>query len=141
MIESFISAFHGGLGDSLQFSTLPEELYKQKGIVTYIWDKAFFRNPEICDLVWGKNPYIKGKKSGQWNIGDIPEIKFDNVAGNCILNWEILHGLNPVNKYPKIYYQPNKTDLSDFILVDISTISMEYDHSKLIELYVILKKN
>jgi len=135
MIESFISAYHGGLGDSLQFSTLPEELYKQKGIVTYIWDQAFFRNQEICNLVWGKNPYIKGIKSGKWNVGDTPEIKFENITGNCISNWEFLHGLNPVNKYPKIYYQPNKLDLSEFIIVDVSTISREYDQHRLFSVY------
>lgn len=135
MMEALISAYHGGLGDSLQFSTLPEELYNQKGITTYIWDQAFFRNPEIRELVWGKNPYIKGEKSGKWNTGDTPEIKFENLTGNCISNWELSHGLNPVNRYPKIYYQPNKLDLSDVILVDLSTITREYEHVKLLETY------
>ena len=134
-MEAFISAYHGGLGDSLQFSTLPEELYKQKGIITYVWEQAFFRNPEICELVWGKNPYIKGQKSGKWNAGDIPEIKFENLTGNCISNWEALHGLNPVNKYPKIYYQPNILDLSNVILVDLSTITREYEPDKLLGIY------
>ena len=134
-MEAFISAYHGGLGDSLQVSTLPEELYKQKGIITYVWDQAFFRNPEICELVWGKNPYIKGQKSGKWNAGDIPEIKFENLTGNCISNWEALHGLNPVNKYPKIYYQPNILDLSNVILVDLSTITREYEPDKLLGIY------
>ena len=61
-------------------------------------------------LVWGCNPYIKGVKSGHWNAGDIPEIRFTNENGyhSCIKNWEELHGLKPTNEYPKIYYEPKK---------------------------------
>ena len=104
MSDVLIAAYHGGLGDSLQFSTLPEEFSIQQGRDTFVWDRAFFRNPEIAQLVWGQNPYIKGVKGGKWNAGDIPEIKFENVAGNSIGSWEQLHGLEPRNKYPKIYY-------------------------------------
>lgn len=140
MSDVLIAAYHGGLGDNLQFSTLPEEFAVQQGRDTYVWDRAFFRNPEIAQLVWGTNPYIKGIKGGQWNAGDIPEIKFENVAGNSIASWEQLHGLEPVNKYPKIYYQPNKVDLKDVILVDISTITRDYDHKKLMEVYENIRK-
>ena len=66
MSDVFLKAFHGGLGDSLQFSTLPEEFAKQKGRKTYIVPDAPFRNQEIYDLVWGKNPYVLGKKEGEW---------------------------------------------------------------------------
>jgi len=140
MSDVLIAAYHGGLGDNLQFSTLPEEFAVQQGRDTYVWDRAFFRNPEIAQLVWGTNPYIKGIKGGQWNAGDIPEIKFENVAGNSIASWEQLHGLEPVNKYPKIYYQPNKVDLKDVILVDISTITRDYDHEKLLKVYEDIRK-
>ena len=47
MDDVILSAWHGGLGDSLQFSTLPEEFYKQQGRDTYILENAPFRNPEI----------------------------------------------------------------------------------------------
>lgn len=140
MSDVLIAAYHGGLGDNLQFSTLPEEFAVQQGRDTYVWDRAFFRNPEIAQLVWGTNPYIKGIKGGQWNAGDIPEIKFENVAGNSIASWEQLHGLEPVNKYPKIYYQPNKVDLKDVILVDISTITRDYDYEKLLKVYDDIRK-
>ena len=140
MSDVLIAAYHGGLGDNLQFSTLPEQFALQQGRDTYVWDRAFFRNPEVAQLVWGTNPFIKGVKGGQWNAGDIPEIKFENVAGNSIASWEQLHGLHPVSKYPKIYYQPNKVDLEDVILVDISTITRDYDHEKLMEVYENIRK-
>ena len=56
-----IKAYHGGLGDCLQFSTLPEQFSKQQGRDTYVLDESHFRNKEIYDLVWGCNPYIKGE--------------------------------------------------------------------------------
>ena len=51
MSDVILAAFHGGLGDNLQFSTLPEEFYKQQGRDTYISSQASFRNQEIYDLV------------------------------------------------------------------------------------------
>ena len=76
---------------------------------------------------------MKGIKEGDWNIGDIPEIEYSNVSGNCISNWEKLHGLEPVNKYPKIYYVPKTSlDYSDVYLVDFTSISINYDKEKLI---------
>jgi hypothetical protein len=108
MSDVILKSYFGGLGDSLQFSTLPEEFYKQQGRETYIQDGANFRNKEIYDLVWGMNPYVKGIKSGQWNAGDTPEIKVENHTGNWISNWEYLHGLEPKNIRPKIYYEPKK---------------------------------
>jgi hypothetical protein len=136
MSDVILSAYHGGLGDNLQFSTLPEEFFKQQGRETYIWSRSTFRNPEIYDLVWGHNPYIKGIKDGEWSAGDTPEIGHRNITGDCISNWEALHGLNPVNKYPKIYYQPKKIDeFSDVMIVDLSAISLAYDRNKILELY------
>lgn len=130
--EIFLAAYHGGLGDNLQFSTLPEQFAKQKNKKTYILESAKFRNPEIYDLVWGKNPYVIGKKQGNWNAGDTPDIKYYDILGNTIQNWEKFHNLIPVNKYPKIYYKPNKVnELNNVFLVDFSCISIEYDYYKL----------
>jgi len=132
MNDVILSAYHGGLGDSLQFTTLPEEFYKQQKRETYIWDKAKFRNPEIYELLWKCNPYIKGIKSGDWNAGDIPEIQYSNIAGNNISNWENLHGLKIKNKYPKIYYEPVKhSDVGDIFLVDFTCISIDYNVEQL----------
>lgn len=132
MSDIFLKSFFGGLGDCLQFSTLPEQFFKQQGRKTYILESAPFRNQEIYELVWGKNPYILGKKEGPWNAGDTPEIPYSNVAGNIISNWEKLHGLNPVNVYPKIYYEPEKhLDVKEIFIVDFSSISIDYDKNQL----------
>jgi len=141
MDDVILSAFHGGLGDNLQFSTLPEEFYKQQGRETYIWSQASFRNSEIYDLVWGHNPYVKGIKDGIWTAGDTPEIGHKTLISDCIMNWEALHGLEPTNKYPKIYYKPKKIyGFHNIILVDLSSISITYDSNEILELYNTIKK-
>lgn len=140
MNDVILSAYHGGLGDNLQFSTLPEEFFKQQGRETYIWSRSKFRNPEIYDLVWGTNPYIKGIKDGEWNAGDTPEIGYRRVADNFISNWEVLHGLQGVNKCPKIYYQPEKIDqFENVFIVDLSAISL-IGNDKVIDLYNAIKR-
>jgi|TARA_R100000030_G_scaffold49718_2_gene37530 hypothetical protein len=140
--DVFIASFHGGLGDSLQFSTLPEEFYKQKGRKTYVWGGATFRNQEIYDLVWGANPYVHGVKDGEWNAGDLPTIEYSNVAGTCISNWEQLHGLEPKNKFPKIYYEPFKVSgFRNNFLVDLSSISIDYDHKSLYDKFNSIKQS
>ena len=132
MEDVIIGAWHGGLGDSLQFSTLPEEFYKQQGRKTYLWASAPFRNQGIWQLVWRYNPYVLGSKEGERTAGDLPTIEYSNVAGNCISNWEQLHGLKPTNKYPKIYYKPKTLPGYDKVyLVDFTSISINYDPSLL----------
>ena len=141
MDDVILSAFHGGLGDNLQFSTLPEEFHKQQGRDTYIWSQASFRNQEIYDLVWGHNPYIKGIKDGTWTAGDTPEIGHKTIISDCIMNWEALHGLEPTNRYPKIYYKPKKIyGFHNILLVDLSSISITYDSKQILELYDTIKK-
>jgi len=128
MENVILKAYFGGLGDNLQLSTLPEEFYKQQGRETYIQDGANFRNKEIYDLVWGMNPYVKGVSSGNWNAGDTPEIVISNCNNNWINSWESAHGLEPKNKYPKIYYKPNKIkEYQDVILVDFTATSLKFD--------------
>jgi len=140
MSDVILAAFHGGLGDNLQFSTLPEEFHKQQGRDTYISSQASFRNQEIYDLVWGCNPYIKGIKEGDWSAGDTPD-RHRVIESDCISNWEALHGLKPTNKYPKIYYEPEKiSSFDNVILVDLSSISITYDAEKILKLYDAVKK-
>ena len=138
MSDVFLKAWHGGLGDALQFSTLPEEFYKQQGRTTYIVEDAPFRNPEIYDLVWDKNPYVHGKKAGVWNAGDLAEIPYQQLCmdgkgtGNMISNWELFHGLKPVNTHPKIYYEPEIHDgFKDVFIVDYSSTTIDYDQNEL----------
>ena len=138
MSDVFLKAWHGGLGDALQFSTLPEEFYKQQGRKTYIVEDAPFRNPEIYDLVWDKNPYVHGKKAGVWNAGDLAEIPYQQLCmdgkgtGNMISNWELFHGLKPVNTHPKIYYEPEMHDgFKDVFIVDYTSTTIDYDQNEL----------
>ena len=56
MSDVYLKAWQGGLGDALQFSTLPEEFSKQQNRKTYIVADAPFRNEGIYDLVWDKIP-------------------------------------------------------------------------------------
>ena len=130
MKDIFIASYFGGLGDSLQFSTLPE-LFSKAGHNVYVWDQAYFRNPEIKELVWNSNPYIKGTKSGEWSAGDLP-LLHKVVHKNCISNWEMLHGFEPTNVYPKIYYQvEEQRGYEDVVLVDFTSITVKYEIDKL----------
>ena len=138
MSDVFLKAWPGGLGDELQFSTLPVEFYKQQGRKTYIVEDAPFRNPEIYDLVWDKNPYVHGKKAGVWNAGDLAEIPYQQLCmdgkgtGNMISNWELFHGLKPVNTHPKIYYEPEMHDgFKDVFIVDYTSTTIDYDQNEL----------
>lgn len=131
MSDIIIAAYHGGLGDNLQFSTLPE-LYTAQGHDVYLWSKSYFRNNDIKELVWGHNPFIKGERDGLWNAGDCPGTVLKNVAGNAISNWEAGHGLPITYKFPKIYYSPKiDSEFKDTVLVDLSSISVKYDQDKL----------
>lgn len=131
MSNVILGPYFGGLGDSLQFSTLPEEFYKQQGRETYLMDGTTFRNKEIYDLVWELNPYVKGIKEGERNAGDLSKFEpFENHTGNWISNWEYLHGLTPTNIRPKIYYTPQKIDKhQDSILVDLSSITINHNNT------------
>lgn len=131
MNDVILGPYFGGLGDSLQFSTLPEEFYKQQGRETYLLDGTTFRNKEIYDLVWELNPYVKGIKGGERNAGDLPKFEpIENHTGNWISNWEHLHGLKPTNIRPKIYYNPKKIEEhQDSILVDLSSITINHNNT------------
>lgn len=139
-----LSSYHQGLGDCLQFSTLPKML-TEAGHEVYLLDDPQqeqvkpFRNPEIKEFVWGHNPYIKGSLGGEWNAGDVPDwvtigglnIKtnkhsYSNTTGDFIKNWEKLHGLTPKNSFPKIYYKPKIVPNIEGV-VELSSISLKYN--------------
>lgn len=54
-----IASHAGGLGDTLLFSTLPEAL-TEEGYDVFISTHVKIRNSEVNDLVWARNPYVKG---------------------------------------------------------------------------------
>lgn len=125
-----LKAYHGGLGDCLQFSTLPEMLRKA-GHNVYLCRDAIYRHPSIKDFVWGLNPHIHGESSGEWNCGDTPSRGYGNRHDDFIMNWEDLHGLRPTNSLPKIYYQPKAIEGIEGI-IELSALSLKYNKDAVI---------
>jgi hypothetical protein len=123
----------GGLGDNLQFSTLPA-LFAAHGIRSYISTRNAVRSPEFGQLVWGYNPFIVGDSDEQPNAGS--SIPFEHVpmSFGYIERIEVAHGLSPASRFPKVYYQPAKRrDLEAAILVDLGSVSVHHRRSGLAE--------
>lgn len=118
----------GGLGDNLQFSTLPEQFHKI-GIDFYISSQNVYRNQEIYDLVWGMNPYVKGVSDLPPNVGSLSGWVVDqDDSPEHVNRLEMVCG-SPISDlpYPKIYYKPNI--LENFVgrdIVNLSSISVQY---------------
>lgn len=116
----------GGLGDNLQYSTLPEQ-YSKLGIDVYISSDNKYRNTEIFDLVWKLNPYVKGVIDLSGNAGACKY--FDGstkkISEHSITNIELAHGIHlENNKYPKIYYTPKVVEsLYNVLLYDFTSVS------------------
>ena len=114
----------GGLGDNLQYSTLPER-YSELGFDFYISAYNVYRNPEIYELVWKCNPYVKGISFENPNIGSCIEYIRHDSNKSIVYNQEICHGFSPINDIPKIYYNLKRENYSNCVLVDISSISVD----------------
>ena len=59
MSDVLLGSYFGGLGDNLQFSTLPEEFSKQKGRDTYIVSETTFRNKKTKEVFDKHNVLVK----------------------------------------------------------------------------------
>jgi hypothetical protein len=113
----------GGLGDNLQYSTLPE-LYAERGYDFYIAESNVYRNSEIYDFVWGTNPYVKGVLNEKPNVGSCMFEKSIAPHRNIVFNQELAHGFAPKSELCKLYYKPNIIDeLKDIVVIDISGVS------------------
>ena len=124
----------GGLGDNLQFSTLPE-LYHKLGYKVFISTSNAHRNPEIFDLVWKLNPFISGFSGEPPNAGACKcRGDYNRKTTSYTRNIEIAHGLvNGYREYPVIYYTPKLIpELSSCILYDTTSISLQL-HDSFIE--------
>jgi hypothetical protein len=117
----------GGLGDNLQYSTLPEQLSKQ-GHEVYIHGANAYRNPEIFELVWQPNPFVKGIS---WDHPNCGWIGVDPQRPKWGINkWEMLFGADPSEGIPKIYWTPPKvTGLENTVLVDLNYSSCAHTES------------
>jgi hypothetical protein len=110
----------GGLGDNLQFTTLPE-LYAKKGYKVYISSKNAYRSDELHDLIWGLNPYVEKSLSDlPPNAGSVVDSTAYISAFHYIKSIELGHGLHDgYRKYPVIYYKPNKIEgIDNYIFYD-----------------------
>ena len=127
-----ISQPWGGLGDNLQYSTLPE-LFSKKGYEVYISSNNKVRNNEIFNLVWKMNPYIKGICNDLPNAGECKNKFWPDVNKNeySIHRIEISHGFEKNNFYPTIYYTPSIIEnLNDIILIDLTGSSQVFEFYK-----------
>ena len=119
----------GGLGDNLQYSTLPK-LYSELGHNVYISSRNAYRNPEIYKLVWELNPYVKGISDLPVNAGAITYFNntWKNITNNPIKNMELSHKLNNgTEEYPEIYYTPKYiSELENSILFDTTCITLKH---------------
>jgi hypothetical protein len=140
----------GGLGDHLQFTTLPEEFSKYN-CEFYLSDKSEYRSKEIYDLVWKTNPYVKGISSENPNCGHLEnwgkpihqQVAFEkNISMHR--NIEKIYGIDSNSNYPKIYYKPkNLIEYNEYILIDLNAYSIaNYQHNlNIIKEYLSLLKN
>ena len=124
MASVYLAQHWGGLGDNLQFSSLPR-LYSENGIDFYLSNENAYRNPEIYEFCWGHNPYVKGIANHPPTIGACAPGAPQGMSDNIVAASEIRHGFPAQSKYPEIYYEPNYIEeLSDKVIVDLSAHSV-----------------
>lgn len=97
-----IQVANGGLGDHLLYSSLPELLWKQKGIKTFISNKSVFRSQVIFDFVWQLNPYVTFTDETGWYTYKALDHNFPTLDEY----FQKLFGLTG-DGHPKVYYKPN----------------------------------
>jgi len=95
----------GGLGDHLAYSSLPELLWEQKGIRTFISKKSVFRNQAICDFVWGYNPYVSFTEEKGWFTYEPLRTDLPTLDSY----FQDLFGLKG-DGLPKVYYRPQSVE-------------------------------
>jgi len=128
MDKIIISQSWGGLGDNLQFSTLPELFFNQ-GKKVYISSENVCRNREIFKLVWEANPFISGESDLPANAGKCMEEKYMALSSvpYFMHRWERAHALPAKNLFPKIYYTPKIIEeLKGRCIIDLSSTTTNY---------------
>lgn len=110
----------GGLGDNLQFTTLPR-LFSDIGEEFYISIHNQYRNSEIYDFCWRHNPYVLGTVDHFPTVGACAPDIGKGITNNIVSAAEIRHGFSGDGRYPEIYYDAKIVDgMEDKILVDLS---------------------
>lgn len=124
----------GGLGDHLDFSTLPRR-FAELGHKVFLSDECIARTDEAMDIIWKCNPYITGfNDERRPNAGYALQGRFYDVANRlpigCIEAMERTHDLPPPYSIaPEIHYQPKPyhQDLSKITLYDPAALSSAVD--------------
>lgn len=118
----------GGLGDNLQFSTLPE-VGNSLGVKVFISNRNTYRNPDIKKLVWDTNPFIAGFTDAP---GNLPPLNI--VSNNHIINWETTLFGTYKNIRPKLYYAPIMLDeFKTETVIDPNAISRVANFQKIVQ--------
>ena len=95
-----------GLGDHLQFSTIPEQL-SNAGYDVYLSETVKFKNHQIYKLIYEHNPFIKGISSEAPNCGVLNN-NWGYEGKEHINRMEAICGAPESSiALPKIYYKPN----------------------------------
>lgn len=119
---------HGGLGDNLLYSTLPER-FAALGKPFYIARQNVVRSQNAFDLVWGLNPHVRGIADEAPNAGDSCYARYAGSPKimNIISRIEAAHGIEPVNLAPKLYYTPKWIDeLADKVIIDVNSTTVGF---------------
>jgi hypothetical protein len=136
----------GGLGDNMAHTVLPE-LCHELGIKCYLSEQNNYRNNDIYNFVWKKNPFITGIKNNTdltW-VQKLPHV--EKIGMNLIEAVQKVHNLPVKYHYPKIYYSPKKIEnLAGKTIIDLSAYSIgkEYDANllkRIVDNYKLEKEN
>lgn len=132
----------GGLGDNLQYSTIPEVGHKL-GFEVLVSTHNKYRNLDTKRLVWDINPFISGYTDERGNLNDLfspspintlfPILDRWNDGLNVIQNVEYQIFGHYFNDRPKIYYRPNLINyLQDKVVIDLNAFSSSVDKESII---------
>lgn len=133
----------GGTGDNMLYGTLPQ-LYHDRAYVAGSQIEVLIRNfppkrnQQAYDLIWGTNPYVDGYTDDPPNAG-VYAIVNDFIGEakrwrSPIAAVEYLHGFDPVNRVPKLYYKPqHRADVAEKVLFSPRSISARFGLGALAE--------
>jgi hypothetical protein len=123
--RAIIGQPYGGLGDNLQFSTLPE-MFAKRGIETYISNENYCRNPQIYEMVWGMNPFVKGFIYEPPNITVVDVEKSPRVFEmNTVQRAELLYFDAWEHNLPVIFYQPKpREDFANKMVLEFGFVTV-----------------
>jgi hypothetical protein len=119
---------NGGLGDHLQYSTLPRR-FAEQGRRVLIHPHSQSRSLQISELVWGHNPFVSGvaAEGTNPNAGSCARVDLGDNSRDYIAKVEVANGLEGASVYPEIYYAPaTRSDCANAAIVDFTACDTAY---------------